>query len=514
MKLLHALNTTRARLLAGALVVVVSTGLALTTTPGADAQPRNASNAWQNTAAWAQFCQGWPRSGNVSNGVPAAVERSLRDLDNRNADSETLRQALQACRDERVRDRRHNVSAYLCVGRANLIENVPGRSAQEAYCAYHSAALLARNNSAQRSQAHIGRARALEVIGSPTDVINAYSAAIAADANASEARIALARYYIGRREWSQARTLLVRQDPRDGRLTPIVNGTESAVAIIELARESARADSAEYLSLVRVAEAAVAGIPSGNVGVNSALGAAYFESDPARARGYLWSATADGAVAQTPTEQSLQLDAFYYRSIIEANERNFEQARQHADQAGVSPHALRQQCLVRLTMGGDAVARITRNSRGEVTDVEPAADALGACSRLGASPEGPLLEGMFWLRYSQYRSHYFNPADRTTEAARRHARLWREAVGRAEQLFSDGKRMIGDNDNRALGWPGSGAVTLRAMYGAGDDLGDYYLQLCETTLNLTSEELAAQELFVRYKVIGPASDQYRCRIQT
>jgi hypothetical protein len=513
MKLLNALNTTRARLLAGALVVLASSGLAATSTQEAEAQPRT-NNNWQNTAAWAQYCQGWPRSGNVSSGVPAAVERSNRDLDNRNADSETLRQALAACRDERLRDRRHNVSAYMCVGRANLIDNMPNRSAQEAYCAYHSAALLARNNNTQRSQAHIGRARALEAIGSPTDVINAYSAAIAADGNAAEARIALARYYTGRREWREARALLIREDSRDRRMTPIVSSAESAAAIIELARASTEPDSADYLALVRVAEAAVAGVPNGNVGVNSALGIAYFESSPDQARTYLWRAT-EGAVPQSPTEQSLQLDAYYYRSIIEANERNYDQARRHADQAGNTPHAMRQQCLVRLTMGGDAVARlttVTRNGTEIVTDIDPAAEGLGACSRLGMSREGPLLEGMFWLRYSQYRSQHFNPADRSTETARRHSRLWREAVGRAEQLFSDGKRAVGDNDNSELDWPGSGTVTLRAMYGAGDDLGDYFGSMCEAALNLNDEERLAEQIFIRYKILG-SGGQYRCRIQ-
>jgi hypothetical protein len=447
----------------------------------------------------------------------------MRDLGDLGSSNEVLTEALRACEFERFRDQTHNIRAYLCVGEANLTEAVPNHDARKGYCAFLSAALLARRagrgSASLQSQAHIGRARALRVIGSPDEVIYAYRSAIAAQGT-PEASVALARYYVERSEFGRARELLIH---RDGR-TPLVTGAGAAIAIVELARaQYPEQNSTEYRSLINIAESAVSaapGRPTGNVGVDSALGVAYFDTNPSLARDYLWSAT-QGAVPVSRIERELQLEAFYHRSIIEAQQGNYEQARLHADQAGNSIPAMRQQCLVRLVMAGqqayrDEVYRLETHPRtGRPISINPSIDGQRACERLSAAPEGPLLEGMFWLRYSQFRAAYFNPqADET------YASMWRDAVNRAEAAFARGKDRVGDDVRTPLGWPGAetiapptapgqGSIKLRDVYGYADDLGNFFGSYCQTPMNLRPEEARIERLFVHYRIVR-ASGAYRC----
>jgi len=497
--------------------LLASSGLTITTTQEAQAQR---PQPWYSTAAWRQYCPDRPPSGSATTSTPAAVERSLRDLNNRNAEDQELRDALRACADERFRDRRHNIPAYMCVGRANLMDAVPGHNARDAYCAYQSAALLGRQarNRELESQAHVGRARALEVMGSAGEVIAAYNAAIAANPNASDARVALARYYTGRSQFREARDLLVRD------LTPIVRGPEAAVAIVELARASTEPNSTQRLELVRVAEAAVPatpGQPSGNVGVDSALGIAYFEPDRNLALTYLRSAT-ERAVPESETEQLLQLEAHYYRSVIEADRGNYDVAKRHADQAGGTAEARRQQCLVRLMMGGDAVYRLTRQrdraGRDQVIAINPSDDGQRACAS-STAPDGPLLEGMFWLRYAQWQAYYFNPQLNDSNNS-----AWTRAVSFADAAFARGKPRYDDDNRTLLGWPGAEAIAprsdrerirIRDAYGFADDLADWFGRRipCDPNfrMNLNSEETQIEPLFVHYRIVRPPSrDPYRC----
>lgn len=501
---MNLLYTARARLLAGALVVVASSALTINSMQQAEAQPRGA--AWERSSQWlacgnstVQAMRRVSRSA-ISSDTGASVTRSLLDLRNVNTAPAQLGLAAGACRDERVRDRRHNIPAYLCVGEAGLMSTVAsvdtGSNAQNAYCAYHSAALLARTvgNASQLSEAHVGRARALQALGAgQAEVVEAYGLAISADPNASTARFALARHYVRSGDTARAQDLLVRTEGAN--LVPVVGGIDSAVAIIELARAR---PGAPDIRLLRAAERAA---PAGNVGVNSALGAAYADVDPVQARQYLRAATDPGAVAQSPTEAALQLDAYYHRSIFETRDRSYAEAARFADLAGNQPHALRQACLVRLVQGGTAIYNYVQNANG--TWQEFPAQGRESCTRVGATPEGRLLVGMFWLRRAQYL------AARHGTLTQSGSDMFFEAVNNAGTAFSAGRDALTDNSAK-LNWPGHNPdVTLRQMLTYGTNLFQYYSSGCRSGAALQGQR-EAEEIFEAYRIIQPISAPRRC----
>lgn len=501
MKLLY---TTRSRLLAGALVVLASAALSMNSMQSAEAQPRGAG--WERSSWWTSCDQAIRRvqRSAITTNEPASVTRSLIDLRNVNTAPSALALAASACREERVRDRRYNIPAYMCVGEAALMPTVQSAdsasNAQAAYCAFHSAALLARQggNAGQLSAAHVGRARALEAVGaSQTEVIEAYNAAIDADRNATDARLALARHYVRRNDPAEAQRLLVRDDGSGG-LAPIVTGTDAAVAIVELAR--ARPEGGDYLRLLRAAERAA---PSGSVGVNSALGAAYFRTNPGEARRYLWAAT-EGAVPQSPTEAVLQLDAYYYRSVIETQEGNYTAAAAHADAGGNQPQALRQACLVRLLQGRNAVYNVVEGADRVRREVPGPSDGQTRCGRLGATPEGQLLYGMFWLRRAQFIAQEHRTV--LTEPGRG---LWTTAVQEARTAFAAADDGLTDTRLK-LNWPGHDEqITLRQMIDYGIDLRRYYGSRCEAGEEPMGEP-EAESVFVSYKIVRARGSQFRC----
>lgn len=497
--------TARARLLAGALVVVGASALTMNSMQQAEAQPRRAT--WEQSAQWlacgSSTVQAMRRvrANAISTNVPDAVRRSLRDLGNVNTPSADLALAAGACRDEQIRDRRHNIAAYLCVGDAGLMSTVSSvdrdSNAQNSYCAYHSAALLAGQvrDARQLGAAHLGRARALRALSaSQDDVAAAYTAAINADPSANEARFELARIYRTSNP-TRAQDLLVRS--QGGNFVPVVQGVESAVAIIEFARaRSATPD-------IRLLRAAQQAAPDGNVGVNSALGVAYFDSNPPEARGFLVAATNPGAVPRTPVETELQREAYYYRSILDLDQRaTFADAVRFADLAGNPPHALRQACLARLRQGGAAVY-----NRVRVAGVwqDEGSEAQNSCSlnRLGATPEGNMLVGMYWLRRAQYLAQQYGSV---TPTGRQQVQ---RAVANADRAFSDARNALVDNTAK-LNWPGQDRdITLRLMLEYADRLRQYYASSCQIG-STPSGDPRAEQIFEYYQIIRPRSVTLRC----
>lgn len=465
--------------------------------------------------AWAQYSAQIPGCDRVrGRAQPGVVPGTLLNvITDRNSSVDAIRQVERDCQAIVDQSRGNSVEGLMCVARAQLAladrDENPMSNYATARCRSHRAGYLARGEA--RTRANALRAEAL--IGLMR--VNAGSA----DSYAEEIRQvhnraapeavhrAVVGMHLRRGQIPQALT-----EARSDHLA----GTSRALALIDIANERG-ADS-------RLLDEAY-GADQNSVAVNAALGAAYAKrSEWERARRHLEYAT-DGRRVEDGYE-NLQLDAYYYRSIMITSGwggGTLSQARDYADQAGVSTQALRQRCLVRLTMGGEEIYDVRRNARNEVTEMMESPEGLRAC-QLGSSPEAPLLEGMFWLRYSQYRAFgagsspstlaYFNPT-----FGQPGYEPYRRAVRRAEQLFSEGKDRYRNDTRTPLGWPGAEQIArvsqppirLRDMYGFADDLAVFFLEGCRESMDSTREESETEDLFVHYKIVGRRGAPFRCQ---
>ncbi|MEQ1493731.1 MAG: hypothetical protein ABL932_24620, partial [Terricaulis sp.] len=183
------------------------------------------------------------------------------------------------------------------------------------------------------------------------------------------------------------------------------------------------------------------GADQASVATNSALGAAYFRrQDWARAADRLRFATQSGRTPE-PGYESLQLDAFYYLSVIQAANIGYgtpSEAKDSADRAGVTPYAMRQACLSRLIVGRDEVYQTLRLANNQVVP-QPGTVTNGyeRCNRLSSTPEGQLLIGMYWLRYAQHLPAV--PPNRTDPRRER----WNTAIDNATRAFTNGETQLG-----------------------------------------------------------------------
>lgn len=448
-----------------------------------------------DAAAQTSECPNARVSGRARPGLVPTTLLSV--IDNAASTNEQLQLALNDCQLILRDSQRGSVDALMCVARAQIRladrDIDPGSNYGYARCHAYRAARL--GGAGVRTRADALRADALVGLmrvnaGSADD----YSRELLRDvhnAQASDAvHRAVADMYVRQRNAPEAL--------REARAH--LQGTARALTLINISNMPG-GDS-------RLLDEAYAS-DSSSVAVNSALGIAYFnrgEGDWGRAWQRLEFATRDRQTPE-PGYESLQLDAFYYRSVLEASNRGYGTLRDalvHADQAGNTQHALRQACLVRLMIGGEEVYRVTRNARGALIDMSPSTDGQRSCQRLGSSPEGQLLEGMYWLRYSQFRGEAFSPA----VGAPGHA-PWREAVNTAERAFENGRDALGA-DNRTLGWPGWGSVSLRAMLGFGNKLADLFQSYCQGEINANADELRAGDVFVHYKIVRAPGRPNRC----
>lgn len=431
--------------------------------------------------------------------LPGTIERIL---DNPNARTEDLDQALADCRNMG----QLSVSGRICVARINLTrarQSEEGR--RDRYVAARLEACrasgLARNSATYRGQADGYWAEALVGLlnmgaGDPT-VYERELNTVHGEQAAAVVHRAVAERHLSRNDVASARSEAdrhLRNSPREYALT--------LTTIAAHQRRSGAGDAAVRQTLEQAYQA-----DRTSLAVNSALGHEYFQMG----RNY-WS-TAEpylrAAIQITPPpagDDDAQELAFYHLSVIEADRGNLSRALEYADDAGNEAHAQRQVCLVRLMIGRDQVYNATRNSQGRIIEMRPSEDARRSCERLGSSAEGQLLEGMFWLRYSQFRGEAFAPVigsvpDNYTP--------WHDAISIAERAFENGRRRLGDDTTTKVDWPGTD-VSLRAMLGYGDDLADYFLGFCRGSINSTDDELRAEEIFVDYKIVRERGDQRRC----
>lgn len=525
-------GTARTRLLAGALVVLASSALSMSGVGSADAQPRGP--IWQSDGRWTACLSGADSApfrdirnarSNITSNLLDSVRRDLSDLQNVNATTATLDTAFGDCKEARRRNSGFNIPSYQCAGEANLRDGVTGANAAQAYCNFTAAAILASRtrNAALESQAHVGRARALERNGgSQTDIADAYQDAIRANGNAVDARVQLAKYYTRIHEFDQAEGLLVVRDSA-GRISAITGAdsaanTSIALALVDLAQATTLPDKVQLLQ-------ATANINDpqvrNSVAVNSALGVAYMPNAQL-AITYLQNATADGRTAE-PGYEALQEQAFLARSVLissTALNGNFQygslaDAKTYSNRAGSTPAALRQGCLVRLLLGGEEVFSAPRDSHGNYIRPSPSSpivtapvDGLPAydrCSRLRSTPEGQLLFGMFWLRHAQYLAVADAPATGAPGE-----QPWSNAVNNARLAFRDGNNLL-QNNTTPLDWMWPAAakdIPLRTMLNYGQDLAVYVGSICRRN---DPGAAPAEDIFVAYKTIGPRWATLRCR---
>lgn len=490
------LNASRARRLAGALVILASSGAFVVSTQEAGAQRRDVYWERCDQATWAvrrsrpiDIADRWE-----------SVTRARGELRNPNSEPATLASAERECTQSLTRENRYAVPAYMCAGDANLEARNPSASAQDAYCAYNAAATLAaraRNPSAE-SAAHVGRARSLEGLGASQDeVLEAYGRAIQVGGNsATEARIAAARHYIRRNEFDRARGYLFANG------NPVGSGTEVALAIVELARMN---NASDRLGLLRSAEAVSPRGPDGystSVAVNSAVGAAYYEAQESeRAYGYFRHVT-EGQNAE-PGYQNLQDEAFLYASMLALTDPRYggsTEALRLVGRAGNTPAALRQGCLVRLMIGGPEVYRevVDRNGR-PMEGTTWSIPGLEHCTRLGSTAEGDLLRGMFFLRFAQHLPSV--PPNRSTWQRGQ----WDSAVSQAIQAFRNGQSKLA-GVRTELQWPasrGASQPTLNEMLEFGLDLASYYDTVCSRASYVRLEGRPGPfGVFATYKTVG------------
>lgn len=423
--------------------------------------------------ALAQECR--VPSGNPRPDDPALVPTINYVLGNANADARALRDALNACNAVLTRPgQRTSLQAQMCVSEAQLrlakLGEDPTGNYAAASCGFQIADTLAGRGRRQSEQARAQGLRVEALLGlasvSGRDqaerlIAEADRAHSAATQSSPDVHWRLFEIYRERTDATRARREAEHLGDR---------GLRPALAWIGVARlDPAHAQE----SLERAYRA-----QGDSVAVNSDLGRVYFNrGEWVRAWDRLRFATGPGRTAE-PGFENLQLDAFYYRSILESSGRGFgtlRDARDHADQAGVSQAALRQMCLVRLVLGGEDVYRAILDSNNRVIGSQPAESLNGydRCNRMASTAEGQLLLGMFWLRRAQYM-----PASRPDDRAQ-----WRAAVARAVSAFSTSRSMQGADRTALLNWPAppQGAVTLAEMVDYGEQYARYAESGCQGT---------------------------------
>lgn len=380
---------------------------------------------------------------NAALGRPAGLNTALSIVERFNpvnGDVSQLRAALADCQAARSNRSVYNVESYLCVAEATFkLAQSPGQPAEaslrDAYCNFDFAAALADRHGASartlRATAHEGRGNTLIALhnlspGTSTanayrdDAVQAYSAAISAEANAERYR-ARAVGLLEQGHIAQARNDIAAawNGRGDGSLT---TGPDLALTLVRIGRAPNVPGGAELFGWA--AEAA-----PNSVSANAALGIAYFNAgDFDRARAALEAANRPTAVDDSQQGSTNYLaEARYHLALLEIeNARrlgrpaNWNAVFSYADgatgRAGSSAFEHRRlRCIAYIR-------------RGWAANDQPQADY---CASLGGSPEAELLRGMYYLRLAQY----LNPRTVATTPARQR---YIEAITQATTAFNRG----------------------------------------------------------------------------
>ncbi|MGQ0533636.1 MAG: hypothetical protein ACT4OF_13245 [Caulobacteraceae bacterium] len=433
--------------------------------------------------------------------LPGTIQRIL---DNPNASPEDLAQARADCRNMSS-SQQVSVSGVMCVARISLIEarRSEGRRREnygDARCAAHRASRVARNNPTVRREADGYWAEALVGLlsmgaGDPAVYDRELTNVHVAQASAVVHRAITDRYL------NQNRVDLARNEVNAHLRS---NDRDRALALISIARHQDRSGASDAVVRQTLEEAYQADRTS--LAANSALGSAYFDMGHnywGTAEPYLRTAT---LINPPPVgEENLQEQANYYLSVIEADRGNLPAARAYADSAGNEARALRQACLVRLLQGGNAVYNWVQGQ-----EVSGQTEGEQRCRQPGATPEGQLLLGMFWLRRAQFVAQAYRLTGGVLADPGR--QKWDYAVQQARNAFFAGDRAL-TNDRAELNWPGHGDdVTLRQMIDYANELRDYYGARCERSEEPLPDPRAVpvERVFEYYKIVRPRGSPLRC----
>lgn len=446
-----------------------------------------------------------------------SVLTDLRFITDPNTDETQLRLAVGDCRDARGRDGRFHIQAFLCLGEASRWPRARQFASADvnptkAYCAYHSAAILAHRirNANLETQAHIGRGQTLDDIGASQQAIDAFGLAIRANGSAEyigHARAALAQHYIRIGHKDEARdALLVNWQP-------IVGGTDVALALVELAHmQTPQVPPEEQINYLNAARTAA----PYSVAVQSALGVGYFKAGRFDlAPSYLQDATTHELPTNEQSYLSLREQAFLYRSVMETGGPSHPAIGGDpfwsSERAGNSAEALRQACLLRIrqgdagAQGGHGVFHQELGADRRLHEVP--VDGAQYCSteRLGTSPEGQLLVGMYWLRHAQFMAMAYGTLPTPSGQSQ-----WQDNITNADIAFRTARNALTDR-TQPLNWPMQDqdpTIKLSQMLDAADRLRQFYNGGCQQPNPIGDQ--AAENIFVFYRVVQPVGAARRC----